>query len=63
MKVTLKSTVGVLRHNNKEYGPGDKVEMTKEEAAKIQHHIEEAEELFGEPKPKARDLDDPDRLV
>jgi len=45
MKVTLKNTIGILKYNGKEYGPGDKVEMTKDEASKIAHHIEQAEEL------------------
>lgn len=63
MKVTLKNTIGVLRMDGKEYGPGDKVEMSKEEALKIAHHLEGAEELFGEAvKAKAKDLDDPERL-
>lgn len=65
MKVTLKDTIGVLRMNGKEYGPGDKVEMSKEDAVKIAHHIEESAELFGEPskpKPNMKALDDPENL-
>lgn len=63
MKVTLKNTIGVLRFNGKEYSAGDKVEMSKEDAVKIAHHLEEEGELLGETvKPKAKDLDDPERL-
>lgn len=54
MKITLKSTIGVLRYNGKEYGAGDKVEMPKEEAVRIAHHIEEAEEIFGEKKARLK---------
>lgn len=63
MKVTLKETIGTLRYNSKEYGPGDRVEMTKDEAAKIAHHLVEGDELFGEPKPKPKELDEPGTLV
>ncbi len=62
MKFTLKSTASVLRYNGKEYGPGDKVEMPKEEAIKIKHHLEEGEEVFGQDKPRGKDLDDPSLL-
>lgn len=62
MKFTLKNTASVLRYNGKEYGPGDKVEMPKEEASKIKHHLEEGEEVFGQDQPKRKDLDDPSLL-
>ena len=63
MKFKLKSTASLLRYNGKEYGPGDKVEMPKEEAIKIKHHLEEGEEMFGPEDPKPVDLDDPSRLA
>lgn len=62
MKFKLKSTASVLKYNGKEYGPGDKVDMSKEEAAKIKHHLEEGEEVFGLDEPKGKDLDDPSLL-
>lgn len=62
MKVKLKTTAPVLKYNGKEHGPGDKVEMSKEEAIKIKHHLEEGEELFGQDPPKEKELDDPSRL-
>ena len=68
MKVTLKHTIGVLKFDGKEYGPGDKVEMSKEDAGKIAHHLEEGMEIFGEEavkgkgKGKGKDLDDAELL-
>jgi hypothetical protein len=41
MKVTLKSTIGVLKMDGREYGPGDTVEMSESEASKIAHYLEE----------------------
>lgn len=63
MKVTLKSTASILKYNGKEYGPGDKVEMPKDEAIKIKHHLEGGDELFGQDPPKGKELDDPSLLV
>jgi hypothetical protein len=63
MKYTLKETIGTLRYNGKEYSAGDKVEMNKDEAVKIAHHlVEEVEPGSAEKKEKQKDLDDPDKL-
>lgn len=61
MKFKLNSTASVLKYNGKEYGPGDKVEMPKEEAIKIKHHIEGGDEMFGPEPAKEKELDDPSR--
>lgn len=62
MKFTLKATASVLKYNGKEYGPGDKVEMPKDEAAKIKHHLESGDDVFGQDPPKPKDVDDPSLL-
>jgi hypothetical protein len=61
MKFKLKSTASLLKYNGKEYGPGDKVEMPKEEAIKIKHHLEEGEDVFGQEPAKEKEIDDPNR--
>lgn len=65
MKYTLGPTIGTLRYNGKEFYAGDKVEMTKEDASKIQHHLLEEDEpgaLEKAAKGKEKELDDPDKL-
>lgn len=63
MKFKLKSMAPLLKYNGREYAPGDKVEMPKEEAIKIKHHLEEGDEVFGQDAAKSVDLDDPNKLV
>lgn len=61
MKFKLKSTASLLKYNGKEYGPGDKVEMPKEEAIKIKHHLEEGDDVFGPEPAKEKEIDDPNK--
>jgi len=54
MKVTLKSTIGVLKMDGREYGPGDTVEMSESEASKIAHYLEEDLQMHEEEVPNRR---------
>ena len=44
-KYTVKDSAGLVHHNGRPYGPGEKIELTTDEAMRLAHALREGEEL------------------
>lgn len=62
MKHRLKSSSSVILHNGKEYGPGDKIDLNKDEAIRLAHHLENGDEVAPPEPRKEKEQDDPSLL-
>ena len=44
-KYTVKDGAGTVAHNGNQYGPGDKIEMSEDEALKIAHALKDGGDI------------------
>lgn len=44
-KYTVKDSAGLVHHNGRPYGPGDKIELSPDEALRLAHALREGDEL------------------